>query len=325
MRAPLPTTTENLVLSRRAAEVGMTDALRAARQTGEVERPRRGVYLTAGVRRGMTELEKHRVLALAVGEQRVRPVYAGFTAAVMHGLPVVDGFSREVFLLSPTTSGRRRNGVVEFGRRELVGLVEVDGVTATAVPDTVIDVARSRSLLQALVMADAALRVDRFGERPPLCTPGDLRSAFERRLPFPGSKRVAAVIDRSTTQAEGPLETLSRLRIEELGFPAPSLQHPVRLPSGSTVYLDLAWPAHRAWGEADGDGKYLGVLSDPEDSRSPGQIVIAEKKREQEVRSALRWECGRWDWAEAWSGRPLAAKLLALGLPRSPSRRRRQP
>ncbi|KQX07886.1 MULTISPECIES: hypothetical protein [unclassified Leifsonia] len=299
MRAPLPTTPENLVLSRRAGEVGMADTLRSARRAGELVRMRRGVYMPETAHRDLTERESYRTRALAVGEQRARPVYAGFTAAVMHGLPVVDGFSPEVFLLSPTSSGRRRNGVVELGRRDPAELVVVDGVVATAVPDTVIDVARSRSLLQALVMADAALRVDRFGEREPLCTSEELRSAFERRLPFPGSRRVAAVLDRATTLAESPLETLSRLRIEELGFPAPTLQYPVTLPSGSTVHLDLAWPEYAAWGEADGDGKYLGLLPGPDDRRSPGQIVAAEKKREDAVRSAMRWTCGRWDWAEA--------------------------
>ncbi|MET1015385.1 MAG: hypothetical protein ABWX76_01120 [Leifsonia flava] len=321
MRAPLPMTAANLVLSRRAGELGLADALRAARQAGELVRLRRGVYLPERTLEPLTELEYYIALALAVGEQRARPVFAGFTAAVLHGLPVVDGFSREVFLLSPTASGRRRNGVVEFGRRDPVDLVDLDGVATTAMPDTLIDVARSRSLLQALVMADAALRVDRLGTKPPLTTADELRSAFERRLPFPGSRRVAAVLDRAT-QAESPLETLSRLRIEELGFPAPTLQYPVTLPSGSTVHLDLAWPEYRAWGEADGDGKYLGSLLDPDDRRSPGQIVIAEKKREDAVRSALHWNCGRWDWAEAWNSTPLAAKLLALGLPRTPHRRR---
>jgi hypothetical protein len=135
--------------------------------------------------------------------------------------------------------------------------------------------------------------------------------------PFPGSRRVAAVLERATHLAETPLETLSRVRFEELGFPAPELQRSVmRRRSGSLAFLDFAWPEHRVWGEADGNGKYLGDTGPNGDRRSSAEIVREEKAREDEVRAATGWACARWDWSDAWKGDPLRDILLGAGLPR---------
>ena len=107
-------------------------------------------------------------------------------------------------------------------------------------------------LMTALVMVDAALHEPRFSGVAPLCTREELFSAYSRRLPFPGSVRVLAVLERGTTLADSVLETVSRVHVEQLGFPEPVLQYPVRLPrSGRTVFLDTAWPEHGVWGEKE--------------------------------------------------------------------------
>jgi len=231
------------------------------------------------------------------------------TAAVLHGLPVV-GVPAEVVLLAPGPSGRRRNGVVELTRRGVEEIVQEDGHQITSIPETVIEVARTATMLDALIIADAALRRPRFGPGEPRCTSGELLEAFHRRLPFPRSLRVAAVLDRATADADSPLESLSRLRMEELGFPPPVLQLPVRRPGRAAAsYLDFAWPEYGVWGEADGARKYRTL-----DTVRPQQL-LEEKRREDELRAVTGWRCARWSWRDAWDRRPLRDILLRAGLP----------
>lgn len=316
MREPLPSAGDGLQLSRDAEAVGLHARFLAARHGGQLTPLRRGVYISSERAAEMTAVDRYRASVLAVGHQRRRPVFAGLSAAVLWGLPVVRPIPNEVYLLAPGTSGRRRNGVVEFARRAGVLLDEHNGLVLTALADTLIDVARTMPFLTAMVMVDAALHRPRFGGIPPLCTEAELIDAYERRLPFPGSARVLAVLERRTTLVESVLETVSRVHVEQLGFPAPVLQYPVALPrTGRTVYLDTAWPEHGVWGEADGDGKYLGDTRSGRDPRDIAAIMLAEKRRENDVRAVTRWNCARWGWDEAWRLSQLRALLLEAGLP----------
>lgn len=316
MAHTLPATADGLALSRDAHAIGLYSTLLTARRHQQLVPIRRGVYLSGTEATAMTPVDRYRATVLAVGLQRRAPVFAGVSAAVLWGLPLVGALPAEVFLLGRGRSGRRRNGVVEFATRDALSVAAHDGLLLTSLPDTLVDVARTQPLVTALAMADAALHVPRFGGAAPLCTMRELSEAYERRLPFPGSSRVLAVLARATTLADSPLETVSRLQIEALGFPEPVLQHPVTLRrDGRTVFLDTAWPEFGVWGEADGAGKYQGSALLAGDTRSPAAIVREEKRREDAVRAATRWTPARWDWTEAWGGTGLRAILLQAGLP----------
>ena len=309
--------------SARARAAGLSATLLTARDAGELVAVRRGVYVAAAGHEELSPILRHREMALAVAQQRPGVVFAGFTAAVLSGMPIVGEVPHDVVVLAAGKSGRRRNGVVEIVRRAEPPLLTRDGIAVTPVVDTLIEVARTRPLLTALTMADAALWVPRFGTGQPSSTIDRLRDGFDARLPFPGSRRVSAVLDRTTSCAETPLATLSRLRIEELGFPPPELQVRVDRPRGrGPAFLDFAWPEHGVWGEADGGGKYLGSGVVEGARRSPAEIVRDEKERENDVRSVTKWACGRWDWDEAWNGGVLRGILLRAGLPLVASPRR---
>ena len=121
-----------------------------------------------------------------------------------------------------------------------------------------------------------------------------------------------AVLSRATSLADGPLESASRLVIEELGFAAPVLQRRLWLPlSGQEVYLDFYWEGERIAGEADGYGKYLG----PGGPGGAATKVIAEKQREDEIREQVAGLL-RWDWQDMWRRHPLEQKLIRAGIPR---------
>ncbi|BDZ53633.1 hypothetical protein GCM10025870_07060 [Agromyces marinus] len=304
---------DGFVLSSQVRSVGRLSTLEEQRRCDELLRLRRGVYVDRERYEGAGPLRRYRDRAIAVALQRRSPVFAGFTAAVLHGLPSVGRLPGEIFLLAGGPSGRRRNGVVEIARTGAERLVEIDDWAAVDVVDAVIDVAKRMPLLTALVMADAALHAPRFGEKPPRCTSDDLRAAYQARMPFPASSAVRAVIERAVPDADTPIETLSRLRFEELGVPAPLRQFAVPLPRlGRVVHLDFAWPELGVWGEADGAEKYG---SGPEAAR----VVRAEKLREDEIRAETGWRCARWSWRDAWDRAPLRDILSRAGVRRNHS------
>ncbi|RZS67815.1 hypothetical protein EV187_0236 [Agromyces ramosus] len=312
----LPRAAGDVIPSARARAAGVSATLLTARDAGRLVAVRRGMYVLAARHDELSPVARHREMAFAVAQQRPGVVFAGFTAAVLSGMPIVGGVPRDVVVLAAGRSGRRRNGVVEIVRRTDAPILTDDGIAVTPVVDTLIEVARTRPLLTALTMTDAALWIPRFGTGRPAATIDELRAGFDARSPFPGSRSVAAVLDRASSRAETPLETLSRVRIEELGFPRPELQLRVNRPRGrGPAFLDFAWPDHGVWGEADGAGKYLGGSADVGDRRSPAEIVCDEKERENDVRSVTKWACGRWEWDEAWNGGLLRRILQQAGLP----------
>lgn len=150
-----------------------------------------------------------------------------------------------------------------------------------------------------------------------LVTPGQLIAEFERLRPFHGSRRVSPVLDRVTTWAETPLETLSRLVIEQLGFAPPVLQQHFWLPGlGCDAYVDFYWPDVSVVGEADGHGKYLAAGS----AEGAAQRVVEEKQREDELRAQAQG-FARWGWIDAWQPARLERILMRAGVPRVGSQR----
>ena len=189
---------------------------------------------------------------------------------------------------------------------------------STSVEYSLVQLCRRASLAAALTATDAALHVSRrYDAPPPLTTLDDLRSEHDRLSPYPGSRRTEAVLARATTDADTPLETMSRLVIEEFGFAPPVLQHKLWLPElGRFAFLDFFWPGVRVGAEADGRGKYLG-----DDVDASVETVISEKERENAIRRQVR-AFTRWDWPEMWRRQPIGERLRQAGVPvvRRPTR-----
>ena len=316
MALDLPCDENGFHLARDARAVGRESEFYQAIRSGELERVRRGVY----VRRdgphkhgSPAERDAHRYLALvrASAYALERPVYTSYSAAALMGLPIVGRWPDSVYVMSRDGHGSRRRGVVAVARTHEPVVVRLGELSATSVEFTLVQLSRHASLAAALVATDAALRVSRSANAPPpRTTPALLAAERERLAPFPGSRKTDAVLQRAVTQADTPIETVSRLVIEELGFATPTLQHQLRLDElGRTAYLDFHWPGVEVAGEADGRGKYLGDRG----NASLG-AVIAEKEREDAIRARMRG-FARWDWADMWQREPLRAKLVRAGVP----------
>ena len=101
--------------------------------------------------------------------------------------------------------------------------------------------------------------------------------------------------------------------MHQIGCPSPELQQTFRDRNGAFVATtDFWWPDYNLTGEFDGRAKYL--REELTQGRTPAQVVIEEKVREDALR-ALGPGMSRWVWEEALSARALRLKLTRAGLP----------
>lgn len=304
-----------VALVKRMAALGIPDQqLRGAAGRAEFTRIRRGAYAlrsdTAVPDRDTAYLRR---LVAVVGTRRSAVVLSHHSAALLHGLPVADGWPLAVHILeSPESRRRSKNGVIVHRSAAIAEVVAIDEMLATGLTRTVIDLAAEGTFADAVCVADAALRSGVRRE--------DLWEALECR-PGPGRARAARVIEFADPLAETPLESWSRALIDQLGFPRPVLQFPVETPRGIRL-LDFGWPEVGAAAEADGLWKY-GAIAEAE-GRTGLQAFAAEKEREAEVRMQLR-SFTRWGIAELRDPEKLRRRLLSLGLRPLPSYRPQHP
>jgi len=177
-------------------------------------------------------------------------------------------------------------------------VTEVGGVLVTTLERTVVDLARTLPVEQAVAAGDAALRRGAHQQR--------LVEVLERARGWPGlpvARRVVAFLD---ARSESAGESASRVVLHRIGLPPSELQLVVVDEHGHVVArCDFGWRQHRTVGEFDGRVKYGRLLR-------PGQrvedVVYAEKRREDAVR-----DCGeqvvRWGWMDLQRPPSLAARL----------------
>jgi hypothetical protein len=347
-----PNTASGLILARDVRAAGQESELRAAVASAEVVCVRRGVYRDAIIVRCEEatpdrDALRYRAEVGAAVEALVAPIFTSFSAIALHGLPIFGRWPGDVYVLSGKATGHRRRGIVAVASlRAAPGTTVVDGIRCTTIEYSLIQLCRHATLAAALTAVDAAVHVPRYGPARGLTTLARLRREHEQRLPYHGSRRTEAVLARATTRADTPLETVSRLVIEELGFAAPEMQHRLWLPDlQQEAFLDFYWPEVGAGAEADGRGKYLspalaaaarqsgagrGRRDEPTRghrndrafqgaaqaaSRAAAATVIEEKDRENAIRRQLR-AFDRWNWAEALARIPVERRLSAMGIPR---------
>jgi hypothetical protein len=193
-----------------------------------------------------------------------------------------------------------------------VDIDEVGEILVTSLTRTLLDIAATCTFRDAVVMMDAALRVDRFGRRLPMTTREELEEAWNRAQPMKAHSRTKAVLAFAETRSESPIESVSRVAMRAIGVPRPVLQLAHYDDHGFIGETDFAWPEFAAVAEADGDQKYLDAQY--RSGRSAEQVFLDEKRREDRLR-ALPRRFARWPWTVALSQVLLRKKLVALGLP----------
>ena len=278
----------------------------ARRNTSTLRRVRRGSYVEESRWAELGDENRFRALVVCTYESMrstPRPPACLYAAAVLWELPILGSWPNHVDVVTDSNA----SGGSRLIRRHRVAAVpapvDVRGIPATAVPRTVVDLARSGDLATGLVTADAALHAHK-------CTLEEL-DAEVAAIPAgaSGRRRAALAIQLADGRSESPGESLSRARIFELGFAQPDLQVPLVDGRGLFGYSDFGWEHQR--GEFDGEVKY----DDP-------NVLWQEKQREDRARRAGE-PSTRWVWRDAFRGTELRAILTTAGIPRSRAQWRR--
>jgi very-short-patch-repair endonuclease len=169
-------------------------------------------------------------------------VVSGYSAAELLGASCASQ-DAPVELTYPR-SRRRLPGLIVH-RESLAGdEIEVHrGIRLTTPLRTAFDLARGRSLVEAVAAVDALAHRCDVG----LDQLGMLRS---RHLGLRGSRELPRVLALADRRAQSPMESRIRVALVRGGLP-PAVQHPVPV-DGMCCYLDLAYPEVRLGVEFDG-------------------------------------------------------------------------
>lgn len=289
--------------------------LSRAMASGLLVRPHPGIYATKEFWDDLAP--ERRILCSAEALATLHPswVFAGSTAALLHGLSVGWSYLDGVCVAhSPHAGIHRRKGL----RCIMVShdkTTERSNLPVTSFLRTVFDCVRQMAFPDALAIADSALRVrglsrDRLLE--------NISRLYGR---LPGARRVREVVALADGRAENGGESFVRAQMISLGFAIHDLQRPMPDPlyPGKDYRVDFAWDlpdGSMVIGELDGHDKY----TDPEmtGGKSVGEVLFDERRREAHVTLADRpVRVMRFTLAEAKNRQWFEQLLSAYGVPRS--------
>ena len=207
----------------------------------------------------------------------------------MHGVPLLGPHpALPEITRSPRSTGDFRGAHLFRATLRTTDVIEIDGAAVTSLPRTLIDLGRDFPLRTAVVALDYALHKK-------LVDLDMLERVVLECWNWPGIRRARRALDLADARSESPLESISRLAIGRMPFPAPVPQQPIgdrmRRFVGRT---DFGWADLGVVGEADGLTKYR------PDAARPGEenpVLVAEKKR-QESLEQLGLVVVRWAWSD---------------------------
>jgi hypothetical protein len=230
------------------------------------------------------------------------------SAAVIHGLPMIGSAPARVDTLSPD-GGRSQvsHGVIVHRTLAPPTVEFVDGVPVTSIDRTLVDLASTSTFLVAVVAIDAALRAG-------LTNSGRLLDELQQVAPRYGGAKAHLAIDFGDARSANAGESLSRVRMSQLGFEPPELQVHVSTSEGE-FDVDFGWESVAVFGEFDGFQKY--AREEFLKGETPAQAVVREKRREDTIRRRTQRTFARWGWSDAWSPARLMRILDEARVPRS--------
>lgn len=295
--------------------------LARAASSGQLVRVRRGLYLPARDWNSLKPWEKYRVRIQAVQAASIHPpVFARESAAQIMGLPVI-GVPQEVQTVVPRggSGGQSNRGV----RR--VNAIDGDpapwemfGLLTTPPPQTARDLAVRLPLAMSLPAMDRVLQPKPL-EGSPNCvkttfTERDILAATELLPNETQRRRVTRALSVANPLSGSPGESFSRALMIEQGFPLPALQVRFSDSRGFIGMPDFDWEEYKTLGEFDGYEKYSAQRF--LQGRTPSQVVVDEKNRENRLR-AKGYNVVRWVWDDLRQPGRLFRLLREAGLPQT--------
>ncbi|MDQ0645309.1 hypothetical protein [Microbacterium murale] len=299
---------------------GITDRqLRALVASETLIRVHRGFYVDGDSWRELWAEGRHllRVISHARSSPGESPAFMQMSAGVLWGLPLYRVPDGVVHALIQGT--RHTRTVAGIARHDIDvaenDIVERHGLRCTSLARTVFDMVRTVSPEAAISAADAALRMIAVSGQAQDAVVAEQWRDDVLRLAAPGLRSVRKVrwaVGFADGRAQLPGESVSRLQLSRLGFSDIDLQVHVVGAEGDNYFMDFGFPRSRMFGEFDGEGKYL----EPElrATPTPADAVLAEKRREDDVRGVTGWGVRRWGGIHIRSADALGARLTAFGI-----------
>lgn len=247
-------------------------------QSGELVRLRRGMVAE---NTALTPSESlRRSIEASAPFLRRGTWFSHRSAALIHGLPAIVHAGELVEVVR--TFGGHGNSSRHL-RARAATLVPgegtwVDGLPVTTLTRTVLDLVRTLPFIEAVMIADAALRLG-----------VDRDELFAGVGEGRGCRKAERVLLFADSASESPAESESRARIAIAGLPIPEIQAMIRTSDGQFIArVDFHWRAKKVIGEYDGEGKYTG-----EYGLAPLDVVEQEKERQAALEAegylVLRW------------------------------------
>jgi hypothetical protein len=234
--------------------------------------------------------EKHRRLVHATAPQLLDgSVVSHGSAAVLHRLPVWAAAIERVHVTRSQSGHGKRRSLVHAHSAPLdeTDIVLVDGIAVTSIARTVLDLARTLPMEQAVALGDRAVREG--------LSPDTLAAGLLRMERWPGVRRARRAVDFLDPRSESVGESVSRVLLYTDGLPAPDLQQEIVGPDGEVVArVDFLWKQQRTVGEFDGKVKYGRTLHPGQDLE---EVLAAEKAREDLIRDS-DLQVARWIWRD---------------------------
>ena len=267
------------------------EEVRRMHRRGELARVGPGAYVDPADPRLQRPEDRHRLrVAAAAPRMAADAVVSHQSAAVLHRLPVWNLPLARVHATRSRRSSGLRTGRLHVHPAPLAAdeIDMVDGVAVTVAARTAADIARTVGFEEAVAVLDAALRRH-------LVTLTELAAALDRMAGWPGVPRARRAVEFADPRSMSVGESRSRVRMAQHGVAVPVLQWSVVGPGGVVLgTAGFGWPEHGVVGEFDGLVKY-GRRRPP--GESPADAVVAEKRREDRMRTVLRGFV-RWAWAD---------------------------
>jgi hypothetical protein len=200
------------------------------------------------------------------------------TAAVLHRLPLAFLPARPCIDVVPWHTGEIAHSHVHRTTSHPPAL-PVGAVPCHPVARTVIDLAREHGVAAGVVPLDYALHCG-------LTTLDDVQATLDLCVRWPGIRAARDAVAAADARSESPLESLSRLKMNQFGIPPPEPQQVLGNLSGVPIArVDFYWHEFGVVGEADGLMKY----DDDEDRLSLHREKLRQESLERLGLIVIRW------------------------------------
>ncbi|HJQ07540.1 MAG TPA: type IV toxin-antitoxin system AbiEi family antitoxin domain-containing protein [Nocardioides sp.] len=287
------------------AGYGDRDIARMVRNNTWV-RFRRGAYAFSDEWRALDAVGRHRVRSDAILRTHGdRVALSHVSGLVRHGIdPWGFPLDRVHVTRLDGGPGRIERDVVHHEGLVVDTDVMLVGGQLVLTPDRCAIEAGSRSTNEvALCAFDSCLREGLFSST-------DLHQRFLLMQHWPHVRHLHVPVRMADARSGSVGESRGNWWFSQLGIPAPDLQHEVRGAGGALLgIVDWWWKRFQMFGEFDGKVKYGRLLKPGQD---PGDVVFAEKRREDLIREATGHSFLRLIWSDFEAPRSIRARFDSL-------------